>query len=54
MSNGREKRSIFCNPLLISSFNIVTVIKSTISLLTPEENKTLLIIIGEVELIEVE
>jgi hypothetical protein len=47
ISNGPEKRSIFYNPLLIFSLNIAIVIKSFVSLLTPEENGKLLRIIGD-------
>jgi hypothetical protein len=47
ISNGRQKRSNFYNPLVILSVHIVTVIKSIISLLMPEENEKLLIIIGD-------
>jgi hypothetical protein len=47
ISNGPEKRSIFYNPLLIFSLNIAIVIKSIVSVLTPEENGKLLGIIGD-------
>jgi len=45
--NGREKRNFLYNPLLIFSLNIVIVIKSIVSMLTPEENGKLLINIGD-------
>jgi hypothetical protein len=47
VSNGRQKRSNFYNPLVIFSVQIVTVTKSIVSLLTPEENERLLKIIGD-------
>jgi hypothetical protein len=47
MSNGREKRSVFYNPLLIFSVNFATLIKSIASLLLSEENEKLLIIVGD-------
>jgi hypothetical protein len=46
-SSGIKKRSIFNNPLLIFSLNVVIVIKSIISLLLTEENENLLIITGD-------
>jgi hypothetical protein len=45
--NAKEKRSNFYNPLLILSVNIAIVIKSIVSVLTPEENKKFLLIIGD-------
>jgi hypothetical protein len=47
ISNGPEKRSIFYNPLLLFSANVIALLKSIVSLLTPEENKKLMIIIGD-------
>ncbi len=47
ISNGPEKRSIFYNPLLLFSVNVIVLLKSTVSLLTPEENNSLMIIIGD-------
>jgi hypothetical protein len=45
--NGPEKRNFLYNPLLILSLNIVIVIKSIVSVLTPEEKGKFLIIIGD-------
>jgi hypothetical protein len=42
-----KKRRIFYNPILIFSVNIAIVIKSIVRLLTHEENKKFLIIIGD-------
>jgi hypothetical protein len=47
ISDGNIKRRIFYNPVLIFSVNIAIVMKSVVSILTPEENKKLLIIIGD-------
>jgi len=41
ITNGRKKRSSFYNPLLAFSINVVALLKSIVSLLTPEENKKL-------------
>jgi hypothetical protein len=46
ISKNHEKRSRFYNPLLISSVNIICLIKCTISLILSEENEKLLIING--------
>jgi hypothetical protein len=47
ISNGPEKRNVLYNPLLIFNLNIAIVIKSIVSVLKPEENGKLLIIIGD-------
>ncbi len=47
ISNGRQMRSNFYNPLVILSVHIVIAIEAIVSLLTPEENENLLIIIGD-------
>jgi hypothetical protein len=47
ISNGREKRDIFHNPLLIFGVQIVIVIKSIVSLLTPKEYEKFLTIFGD-------
>ncbi len=47
ISSGTKKRTIFNNPLLIFSLNVVIVIRSIISLLLKEENENLLIINGD-------
>jgi hypothetical protein len=50
ISDVNIKRRIFYNPLLIFSVNIAIVMKLIVTILTPEENKKLLIIIGDFSL----
>jgi hypothetical protein len=47
ISKNHQKRSRFYNPLLISSVNIICLIKCIVSLILSEENEKLLIINGD-------
>jgi hypothetical protein len=47
ISKNHEKRSRFYNPLVISSVNIICLIKCVVSLILSEENEKLLIINGD-------
>jgi hypothetical protein len=47
ISKNHKKRSRFYNPLLISSVNIICLIKCVVSLILSEENEKLLIINGD-------